>query len=78
MLTPQIAMSFGYFFALAIAAFGASIGLGLALKGAMEAMGRQPEAIDKIQIPLIIGLAFIEAIAIYGLISIFIATSAIQ
>jgi F-type H+-transporting ATPase subunit c len=38
----------------------------------MEAMGRQPEAIGQIQTAMIIGLAFIEALTIYALISVFV------
>ena len=37
----------------------------------MEAMGRQPEASGKIQTAMIIGCAFIEALTIYVLISVF-------
>jgi F-type H+-transporting ATPase subunit c len=53
---------------LGLAAFGAGLGIGNAVKGAMEAMGRQPEAIGKIQVPMLIGAAFIEALAIYALV----------
>jgi F-type H+-transporting ATPase subunit c len=58
---------------LGLAAFGAGIGLGLAVKGAMEAIGRQPEASGKILTNMIIGAALIEALAIYALIVFFIA-----
>jgi F-type H+-transporting ATPase subunit c len=57
--------------ALGIAALGSGIGLGHAVGGAMEAMGRQPEAIVKIQTAMIIGAAFIEALTIYALVSLF-------
>lgn len=56
-----------------IAAFGSAIGLGLAVKGAMEAIGRQPEASGKILTTLIIGAALIEALTIYALIVFFIS-----
>lgn len=65
------ALMFGYPFALGLAAFGAAMGLGRAVSAAMESMGRQPEAIGRIQTAMIIGCAFIEALAIYALISIF-------
>jgi len=32
----------------------------------MESIGRNPNAADKIFLPLILGLAFIEALALYG------------
>ena len=55
---------------LGIAALGSGIGLGKAIEGAMTAMGRQPEAIGKIQTAMIIGCAFIEALTIYALIAV--------
>jgi len=38
----------------------------------MTAMGRQPEAIPKIQTAMIIGAAFIEALTIYAFVSVFV------
>jgi len=58
--------------ALGIAALGSGLGLGRAVGGAMEAMGRQPEAIGRIQTAMIIGAAFIEALTIYVFVSMFI------
>jgi len=55
-----------------LAALGSGLGLGKAISGAMEAMGRQPEAIGKIQVAMIIGAAFIEALTIYLLVSMFV------
>jgi len=55
--------------AVGIAAVGSAIGLGKAVGAAMEAMGRQPEAISKIQIGMMIGAAFIEALTIYALLA---------
>lgn len=55
-----------------IAAFGSAIGLGMTVKGAMEAIGRQPEASGKIMTNMIIGAALIEALTIYALIVFFI------
>lgn len=63
----------GYPVGLGLAAIGAGLGLGRAVGSAMEAIGRQPEAAGKIQINMILGCAFIEALAIYALISPFIA-----
>jgi len=53
-----------------IAAVGSGLGLGRAIGSAMEAMGRQPEAIGHIQTAMIIGCAFIEALTIYALLSV--------
>lgn len=68
---PAAALAFAYPLGLAIAALGAALGIGRAVSAAMEAMGRQPEAIGRIQTAMIIGSAFIEALAIYALISVF-------
>lgn len=51
-----------------IAAAGAGLGQGRAVAGAMESIGRNPNAADRIQTPMIIGIAFIEALAIYALV----------
>ena len=67
----KAAIGFAYPVGLGLAALGAGLGLGNAVRGAMEAMGRQPDSIPAIQTAMIIGCAFIEALAIYGLISIF-------
>lgn len=55
-----------------LAALGSGIGLGLAVAGALEAIGRQPEASGKIMTNMIIGAALIEALTIYALIVFFI------
>jgi F0F1-type ATP synthase membrane subunit c/vacuolar-type H+-ATPase subunit K len=39
----------------------------------MDAMGRQPEAAGKIQVAMIIGAGFIEALTIYVFIAFFVA-----
>lgn len=44
------------------------IGQSLGLKGACEGTARNPEASGKIQVMLILGLAFIESLAIYALV----------
>ena len=57
-------------FGVGLAAVGSAFGLGMAVKGAMESMGRQPEAIGQIQTAMIIGCAFIEALTIYALLTV--------
>ena len=39
---------------------------------AMEAIGRNPEAADKVFVPMLLGAAFAEAIAIYALVVVFV------
>lgn len=50
-----------------IAAAGCGIGQGMGLKSACEGVARNPEASPKITVMLILGLAFIESLAIYTL-----------
>jgi F-type H+-transporting ATPase subunit c len=50
-----------------IAAAGCGIGQGMGLKAACEGVARNPEASPKITVILILGLAFIESLAIYTL-----------
>lgn len=54
--------------AIGLGALGPGIGVGLIGKGAMEAIGRNPEAAGKIQTAMILAIAFAEAIAIYALV----------
>ena len=51
-----------------IAAFGSALGQGRVGAAAMESIGRNPNAADRIQTPMIIGIAFMEALAIYALV----------
>lgn len=53
--------------AIGIGAIGPGLGIGIAVRGAMEAIGRNPEAAGDIRTTLIIGAALAEAVAIYAL-----------
>lgn len=55
-------------FAAALAGFGGGLGQGRAVASAMEGMARQPETAGRIQVAMIIGLAFIESLTIYALV----------
>jgi F-type H+-transporting ATPase subunit c len=68
----QAALSLAAPLAVGFAALGSGVGLGFAVKGALEAIGRQPEASGKILTNLIIGAALIESLTIYALIVFFI------
>lgn len=52
--------------AIALAAFGGGLGQGRAAAAALEGIARNPSASDKIFTPLILGLALIESLVIYG------------
>jgi F-type H+-transporting ATPase subunit c len=54
--------------AIAIGSVGPALGIGMLGKGAMEALGRNPEARGAIMTNMILAIAFCEAIAIYALI----------
>lgn len=51
-----------------IAAFGSAIGQGRMAASAMESIGRNPNSAGQIFVPMIIGLAFIEALTLYALV----------
>jgi len=51
-----------------IGAIGAGAGIGIVSGGAVQAMGRNPDATSTIQTNMILGIAFAEAVAIYCLV----------
>lgn len=53
--------------AISLSTLGPGLGQGIAASKAMEAMARQPEMHGKIQTSMILALALMEAMAIYGL-----------
>ena len=54
--------------AIGLGASGPGIGIGILMMGALQAMGRNPDASSNIQTNMILGVAFAEAIAIYALV----------
>lgn len=54
--------------AIALGSFGPGLAIGLIGFKAMEAIGRNPEAVGKILVPMLLMAAFAEAIAIYALV----------
>lgn len=54
--------------AMGVGALGCGMGQGRAVASAMESIGRNPNSADRLQTPMIIGLALIESIAIYALV----------
>ena len=51
----------------AIAAVGCALGQAKVVSSAVESMARQPSVAAKVQLAMIIGIAFIESLAIYSL-----------
>ena len=56
-----------------LAAIGAGIGVGLIGKGAVEAIARQPEAINDIRSNMILTAALVEGVALFAVIVGFLA-----
>ncbi|MBA7599526.1 ATP synthase subunit c [subsurface metagenome] len=54
--------------AIGVGAIGPAIAIGMIGKGAMDALGRNPEASGPIMTNMILAIAFAEAVAIYALI----------
>jgi F-type H+-transporting ATPase subunit c len=54
--------------AVGLPTFGAALGQGRATAAAMESIGRNPNSADRIFTPMIIGLALMEALGLYGLV----------
>lgn len=60
------AVALGAALCVSIAAFGGALGQGMAVKGAMEGIARNPGASGKMMTSMIIGLALIESLVIYS------------
>lgn len=57
--------------AIAIGGLAPALSIGKIVSKAMEAIGRNPEAAGKVFVPMLLGAAFAEAIAIYALVVVF-------
>lgn len=64
----EVLKSIGAAIAIGLGALGPGIGIGILAGKAMEAIGRNPEAAQKVQTAMILAIAFAEAIAIYALV----------
>lgn len=56
---------------IAIGGLGPALAIGKLVAKAMEAIGRNPESSGKVFVPMLLGAAFAEAIAIYSLVVVF-------
>jgi F-type H+-transporting ATPase subunit c len=54
--------------AIGLGSIAPAISIGLIGSKAMEAIGRNPEAANKVLVPMLLASAFAEAIAIYALV----------
>ncbi|MBI4505546.1 MAG: ATP synthase F0 subunit C [Chloroflexi bacterium] len=67
-MDPVAAKQLAAGLAIGLGALGPGLGIGILASKAMEALGRNPEAQGAIQLNMILGLAFCEAIGIYALV----------
>lgn len=63
--------------AIGLACLGPGIGMGIAASKALEGMARQPEAAGMLRTNMILSFAFMESLAIYGLLLAFLLTAKI-
>lgn len=63
-----VAKVFAAALAIGVGGIAPALAIGLLAAKAMEAIGRNPEAAGKIQVPMLLAMAFAEAIAIYALV----------
>ncbi|HZJ25852.1 MAG TPA: ATP synthase F0 subunit C [Acidimicrobiia bacterium] len=67
--------SIGAGIAYGAAAIGPGIGIGLVVGSAIESMARQPEMQGTIRTTMFLGIAFTEALALFGFVLFFLAKS---
>jgi F-type H+-transporting ATPase subunit c len=58
-------------FTIAIGGMMPALAVGKIVSKAMESIGRNPESAGKLFVPMLLGAAFAEAIAIYALVVVF-------
>ena len=67
-MTPETMKLIAAAVAIGAGALGPGLGIGMLGYGAMQALGRNPEARGPIMTNMILAIAFAEAIAIYALV----------
>jgi len=70
-LTHESVVVMAKAFAIAVGGIAPAIAIGKLVAKAMEAIGRNPEASGRVFVPMLLGAAFAEAIAIYALVVVF-------
>jgi len=65
----ELGLGIGAGLGLGLAAFGGGLGQGRTAGAALEGIARNPGASDKMFVPMILGLAFIETLVLYTFIS---------
>ena len=76
-MSTSTLIAFAAAIAIALSTIGPAIGQGMTAKAAMESIARQPDAAKDIRSTLIISMALMEALTIYGLLIAFMLVSKI-
>lgn len=71
-MEPEVLGAFAKAATIAVGGIAPAIAIGKIASKAMESIGRNPDSTDKIFVPMLLGMAFAEAIAIYALVVTFI------
>lgn len=71
-MTPEMIETLTKGLTIAIGGLAPALAVGKIGAKAMESIGRNPESVDKLFVPMLLGMAFAEAIAIYALVITFI------
>ncbi len=67
-MEPKAAAFLAMGIAVGLGSLGPGLGMGTAVAAAIEATVRQPEMAGKVNVLMLIGLAFMEALALYALV----------
>lgn len=70
-MSPEIMVTLAKGLTIAIGGMVPAWAIGNIVSKAMESIGRNPESAGKIFVPMLLGAAFAEAIAIYALVVVF-------
>ncbi len=71
-MSPETAILFAKAVTIAIGGIAPALAIGKIGSKAMESIGRNPESVNQLFVPMLLGMAFAEAIAIYALVITFI------
>jgi F-type H+-transporting ATPase subunit c len=71
-MTPEMIETLTKGLTIAIGGACPALAVGKIASKAMESIGRNPESTEKLFVPMLLGMAFAEAIAIYALVITFI------
>ncbi|EKD32959.1 MAG: hypothetical protein ACD_76C00107G0006 [uncultured bacterium] len=70
-MSPEAVLTLAKGLTMALGGIGPALAIGFIGMKAVEGIGRNPEAAGKIFVPMLLGMAFAEAIAIYALVVVF-------